>query len=349
MKLYDLNGNLLEAVQFRDENGLAYGIRHADNKPRVSSTPYLYDIAEGNVANHDSLMKFGANNSVGNSEETIWTAGELYAYLTSAEQLQVSSGDVDDQGSDLTSGTSTTLTGGSTTTIVDTNGDFVNDTVAAGDLFINDTNKEHGIVKTVTDGQNIILELPTDTSNDSGDTYRIINANDTGAAVVKLFGLDSSYAEISEYVVLATGASVATSASFLRIFRAFVVIAGSSGFNEGLISIKNNADAVTLAQIDAQLCQTLMCLWTVPASRTFFMAVFWTSEINNKKAEVRLYSRRLGEVFQLKMDTGVVAGHVHHEMVLPMKILQKTDIEVRGVSTAVGAEVSAGFDGWYET
>jgi hypothetical protein len=31
-----------DAVRLRDENGVPYGIRHADNKPRVSSMPYVH-------------------------------------------------------------------------------------------------------------------------------------------------------------------------------------------------------------------------------------------------------------------------------------------------------------------
>ena len=45
----------LEGVAFRDENDVAYGIKHVGNKPRVSSMDYLYDIAEGNIPNHMAL------------------------------------------------------------------------------------------------------------------------------------------------------------------------------------------------------------------------------------------------------------------------------------------------------
>ena len=41
-------------AQFVDESGVPYGVKHVDNKPRVSSMSYLYDIAEGNVSGHSS-------------------------------------------------------------------------------------------------------------------------------------------------------------------------------------------------------------------------------------------------------------------------------------------------------
>ncbi len=40
-----------EGIRFQDETGTAYGIKHVNNKPRVSSMPYLFDIAEGIVSN----------------------------------------------------------------------------------------------------------------------------------------------------------------------------------------------------------------------------------------------------------------------------------------------------------
>jgi hypothetical protein len=40
------------AVKLIDESGVAYGVKHVQNKPSVSSMPYTYDISEGNVSGH---------------------------------------------------------------------------------------------------------------------------------------------------------------------------------------------------------------------------------------------------------------------------------------------------------
>jgi hypothetical protein len=40
------------AAKLIDDLGVAFGVKQIDGKPRVSSTPYLYDIAEGNVTGH---------------------------------------------------------------------------------------------------------------------------------------------------------------------------------------------------------------------------------------------------------------------------------------------------------
>lgn len=83
-------------IGFLDKNDVPYGIEHVDNKIRTSSVPYYDDIARSAVSGSFRLDKFGAALNVGTSLETVWDFGGIYAYLTSAEQLKVSSSDVND-------------------------------------------------------------------------------------------------------------------------------------------------------------------------------------------------------------------------------------------------------------
>jgi hypothetical protein len=86
-----------EQTGFKDENGLAYGVKHVSNKPRVSSMPYLYDIAEGNVANHTAFAKLGYNGDVGATEEDIITQGGVYPWIAAGGiALDVVSSSTDD-------------------------------------------------------------------------------------------------------------------------------------------------------------------------------------------------------------------------------------------------------------
>jgi len=77
------------AVSFVDELGAAYGVKHINNKPRVSSMPYLYDIAEGNVPDHTPFAKLGYNGDVGATEEDIITQGGVYYWIPTATALEV--------------------------------------------------------------------------------------------------------------------------------------------------------------------------------------------------------------------------------------------------------------------
>lgn len=58
-----------------------YGGKFVDGKQRVSSMPYMYDIAEGNVTNHTPFSKLGYNGDVGATEEDIWTTGGVYPWI----------------------------------------------------------------------------------------------------------------------------------------------------------------------------------------------------------------------------------------------------------------------------
>jgi len=84
-------------VKFVDQNGVAYGIKHINNKPRVSATPYTYDIAEGNLPNHEAIHRFGDMHSCGTAHADInGTDSAVMYWPTSAEQLKVSSSSTSD-------------------------------------------------------------------------------------------------------------------------------------------------------------------------------------------------------------------------------------------------------------
>ena len=72
-----------------------------NGKQRVSSMPYLYDIAEGNVTDHTPFTKFGYNADVGATEEDIWTIGGTYPWIASPVALEV----VSDSAADTLAGT----------------------------------------------------------------------------------------------------------------------------------------------------------------------------------------------------------------------------------------------------
>jgi hypothetical protein len=190
------------------------------------------------------------------------------------------------------------------------------------------------------------LQVSSSDVDDDGDPAG------TGARTVTIEGLDANWALVSDTITMNGTTSVETTVEFLRVFRAYVVTAGSSETNEGLISIKDNADTVVMAQIVAGRGQTQMAIWTVPANNNSFIAQIHASESNNKKAIVRFYTRdnaianpswrlRTSEIF-------VNLSDATRPLVVPLKITEKTDIEVRAVCASTGGEVTAGFLGYYE-
>ncbi len=86
--------------RFVDVNGTPYGVPQVEGKPRVSSMPYTFDIAEGHIDDHVALNKFGHNPTVAGSLETVWTGSNLYPWMTVADQLEILSSDPDDAAGD---------------------------------------------------------------------------------------------------------------------------------------------------------------------------------------------------------------------------------------------------------
>ena len=59
---------------------------------RVGTTePFELQISRGQISYHTPLFKFGFNSVVSNTEETIWDAGGIYTYPSSALAMTVTS------------------------------------------------------------------------------------------------------------------------------------------------------------------------------------------------------------------------------------------------------------------
>ena len=187
------------------------------------------------------------------------------------------------------------------------------------------------------------------------------SANDTsagtGARTVELFGLDGDYNEINEVVTLNGQTAVNSTQSYLRINRMIVRSAGSGGSNAGIIyagtgTVTAGVPANIYATINGDgTNQTLMALWTVPAGYTAYLMQYDVSNgtTSNTPAvcKMTLVARPYGEVFQSKDVKSLTTGmHIENTLVVPVKFTEKTDIEVRAVSSSASVtfDISAAFE-----
>lgn len=167
-------------------------------------------------------------------------------------------------------------------------------------------------------------------------------ATDNGVEVT-VQGLDASYNELSENVTLAGLGTATTSGSFLRVYRAFV--AGSTA-PAGTITITNGGTTYAYVNSDNQ---SLMSLWTVPAGYTAYLFQYDVTaftEQNNKIATIRMVTRELNGVFRTQHIFDTFQSSFHQEVVAPLPIPEKTDIEFRAIASSSNADlkVAAAFD-----
>lgn len=175
---------------------------------------------------------------------------------------------------------------------------------------------------------------------------------DAGANTLQVEGLDANYIEISEVVEMNGVANVPTVNSYLRINRMFVLTAGATGWNEGVITATAQTDGTVSAQITPGQIgnnQTQQAIYTVPADKSGCILDIWGS-VNKKNAaaaEVSLRFRPLGGVFRNRHPIGIHttgSSYVQHFFPLPLLVDEKTDLIMRGGTGTNDTDLSAGFD-----
>ena len=193
-----------------------------------------------------------------------------------------------------------------------------------------------------------VLKISSSSTNDT--------SAGTGARTVYISGLDGSYNEINEVVTLNGQTEVNTVNSYLRINRMYVVTAGSGATAAGTIyagtgTVTSGVPANIYAMIGLGANQTQMALWTVPAGYTFYLTgIFFTSggTTANAYTNFQLNQRPFGGVFRQQSSNRMAAnGSFVLDLHTPLRFPEKTDLEIRAVTSSGSATVSAEFEGIY--
>lgn len=180
------------------------------------------------------------------------------------------------------------------------------------------------------------------------------SANDTsagtGARTVELEGLDSSWNLLTETLTMNGTTAVTTTASFLRIFRARVVTAGTSLRNEGDITIRDQDTSTTRALITngptSSFGQSLMAVYTIPAGKTGYVININFSSAKDLEQEYRLMARdntvanAAWNVKEFMTGRGGFSDFIKRGI---NKYTEKTDLDLQVISSANSA-VGGGFE-----
>lgn len=356
--------------QFIDESGTPYGIKHVQNKPRISAMPYLYDISEGNVPGHTMWTKIGYNPAITTSEEDLWGAGGSYVFPPSATIMEVLSSTAtadEDVGTILFNATCDT--GGTTTTMLDAGVDFTA-TAAIGDVIIIDKAgavPEWGILSAVANGS-VTFEngLSMGGSCVTARTYQILDVSASkGAMAVKVDYLDSTYAEKTEIIILNAATAVDSIGSMLRInsFRVIAVGTKATATNAaiGNLTIRADAAGATYSYILAGYTRARNSAYTVPLGKTLYVTSWNIGAATNNDTKVqtiRMYTRaniepstrfNTGKLFYGYTETLISNGQEEITFNLPTKLPAKTDLKVSAIGlTGFSGPATSVLRGWIE-
>ena len=160
---------------------------------------------------------------------------------------------------------------------------------------------------------------------------KVSSIDDTDISTVKIFGLNANYDQIEETITITGQTAVTTTNAFLRIYRG-TVTTGVPATVYGRISVSDQ--------------QTLMSLWTVPRNHTAYiyqLQVNSGTSLANKFVTVRMIVRDFGEVFTTRFIGSIQNSNLTTDFGVPLKIPEKSDIEIRAISSSSTNDCSADF------
>lgn len=164
------------------------------------------------------------------------------------------------------------------------------------------------------------------------------NSGGAGALIIKVQGLNENYQEIEESFTMDGTSSVSSvSDKWLKVYRAFVVSAGSTESNVGTITI--TLGALTLATIPAEVSQTQMAIFAIPVNKKGYLTSITGSILrsgSNRSADLALYQRVNGvkrKIYEFNIETTGSTTFTKN-FKTPLVFNEKTDIYVNVINVS---------------
>ena len=175
----------------------------------------------------------------------------------------------------------------------------------------------------------------------TAQTIYVISTDGGDTGTLEIEGLDENYVLQTATVTLTGLTAVDTGATtFLRIFRMRY-----SGMNAGTITARvTSGTGTVVAQIDADVAQTLMAIYTVPAQTTAFMLNYTVGTGKGDDAHLKLYAREAGSGFQIKNEMKSYQSTQTHAFPIPCRFEEKTDIDFRATTSSANSDCIVNFD-----
>ena len=188
--------------------------------------------------------------------------------------------------------------------------------------------------ETIWDGNNLY------TYASAGTATATSSDSDDNTGTVEIQGLDENYDLATETLTIGGSAG---STTFSRVFRAFMKTVNTGNANVGDISI--TVSSTTVAKIQAGYGQTLMCVYTVPRNYVAYLMQIDVGSSKDLENEIRFITKEIsnGNVWNTKAFVTTRGGFIEKNYIVPVKIEEKTDIELQGKASATSA-ISAGFE-----
>lgn len=173
------------------------------------------------------------------------------------------------------------------------------------------------------------------------------NAADVGQTVF-IEGLDSNYVYQTDTVTLNGTTGVLSTKSFIRIYTGTIISASNNSANAGEIRFRLSSNSgIVVAHIRAGFGTTKLSQYTVPAGHTGYVlygdATTFRGGSGNIGSQIRMMVRPFGGSFIVAFVAEVVNGFYRNDFAIPMKITEKSDIDIRVIADANNTVASCNY------
>jgi hypothetical protein len=338
---------------------------------------FYENIGMGAYSNIVSWAKIGFSPVSPVTDTDIWSYSGTqpnYLFPTAAAGMEVTSSDnTQDIGTVIkgnAQGSSAILcdAGGTTTTLLDLDGGFLNPTIAAiGDILLIDptgTTPEWGYITAVSSSSLTFAGgLSSGGSCATARAYTVLDYSaKTGAFAVKMDYLDGSYNQKTEITILNGTAVIPTVNLDLFRINSFRVIATGSGNKPvGNLMIRNLADTPVYSYITLGFTRARNTMYTVPNGKTLYVNKFvggFSLASGTKWEYGRIHTRAnrepstgflTGSLFYSYTEIIANNSSVSIDLSIPTKLPAKTDIKVSCLASATGGSLVSTLRGFLTT
>lgn len=179
---------------------------------------------------------------------------------------------------------------------------------------------------------------------DSGATQLNIvcaSASDIGLTL-HVEGLDANYALQTEATEITAATGQTTTKSYIRVNRIYVTDSGATNVD----SIDLQYSTTTIARIRAGIGQSMMGVYTIPAGHSGYILKGVATCAAGASGAGFFYGRTFNDSNFLIAHSFEFSGGAQYdyEFPVPLKMAQKTDLEVRATIRSNNARVTSAFD-----
>ena len=175
---------------------------------------------------------------------------------------------------------------------------------------------------------------------DNPQTLYVISTSTSDTGTLEIIGLDSNYLPLSETVTLTGQTATATQNQFKRVFRMI-----SNSTNAGVITARTiSGTGTVVAHMEAGASQTLMSVYTIPATVNAYGAQFTVGVGKGGDATFTPYIREFGGAFRIRGELELYQNTFTQTYTVPIPIGPKADIDFRVSTSGNNFPATASFD-----